>query len=49
MRFVEITKDNWQEAIELRAKRSQYVFARRDVVLYSIAKTYVSPPGEYTP
>ncbi len=49
MEFIEITKDNWLEAIQLRTKRNQYKFMRREAVLYSLAKTYVSPPGEYTP
>lgn len=49
MRFVEINKDNWLEGITLRVKRSQYGYVRREAVLYSIAKTYVHPQGEYTP
>jgi RimJ/RimL family protein N-acetyltransferase len=49
MRFVEINKDNWLEGIRLRVKRSQYGYVRREAVLYSIAKTYVHPQGEYTP
>ena len=49
VRFVAITKDNWLHAIELRVKPSQYVYMRRDAVLYSLAKAYVSQPGEYWP
>ena len=49
MKFIEITKDNWLEAIQLRTRQNQYKFIRREVVLHSLAKTYVSPPGEYTP
>ena len=50
IRFVEITKDNFDEAIQLRPKRSQYRFTRRETVLYSLAKAYVaSRPDEYLP
>ena len=39
-------KGNWRGAIELRPKRTQYKYARRDVVLYSLTKAYVSRPRE---
>jgi len=39
-------KDNWREAVELRPKRTQYKYARGDVVLCSLTKAYVSRPGE---
>lgn len=49
MTFIEITRDNWLDAIQLEVKPTQYRFMRREVVLYSLAKAYVSRPGEYTP
>ena len=50
MQFVEITEDNFSAAIELRPKRTQYRFARRETVLYSLGKAYVaSRPDEYMP
>ena len=50
MKFVEITKDNFADAIQLRPKRTQYKFARRETVLYSLGKAYVaSRPDEYMP
>ena len=48
MRFVEITKDNWEAAIKLRPKRTQYRHLRGDVALHSLAKCYVMP-GRYVP
>ena len=45
MRFVEITPDNWLEAIRLRPKPCQYKFTCREMVLYSLAKAHVFPPG----
>lgn len=43
MRFMEITKDNFQQAIQLRPKRTQYKFARRETVLYSLGRAYTAP------
>ena len=42
MRFVEITKENFTEAIALRPKRSQYRFTRRETVLYSLGRAYTA-------
>jgi len=42
MRFIEVTQDNFKDAIELRPKRSQYRFIRREAVLYSLARAYLS-------
>ncbi len=51
MQFVEITKDNWKAACELRPKRSQYAFLPREVVLHSLARCYVQEekPDRYIP
>ena len=48
MNFVEITKDNWEQAIKLKPKRQQYGHLRGDVSLHSLAKCYVFP-GKYVP
>lgn len=51
MQFVEITKENWETACELRPKRSQYQFLPRNIVLHSLARCYVQEdkPGKYIP
>lgn len=49
MRFLRITKDNWNDAIRLMPKRGQYRYVRKEAVLYSMAKAFVSKQGEYTP
>ena len=49
MRFLRITKDNWSDAIRLMPKRNQYCHVRKEAVLYSMAKAFVSKQGEYTP
>ncbi len=49
MRLVRIDASNWREAILLRPKRQQYKYIRREAVLYALAKTCVSRPGEYAP
>lgn len=49
MVFITIDSTNWLAAIALRPKRSQYRIIRRDAVLYSLAKAFVSRPGEYAP
>ena len=49
MRFFRITKDNWNDAIRLMPKRNQYRHVRKEAVLYSMAKAFVSKQGEYTP
>jgi len=43
MKFEFITQENWEAAICLRPKESQYRFIRRDVVLDSLARCYVQP------
>ena len=43
MQFVAITKGNFRQAIELRPKRTQYRFIRKEAVLYSMARAYLSP------
>ncbi len=48
MEFVAITKDNFRQAIELRPKRTQYRFIRKEAVLYSMARAYLSPQ-EFVP
>ena len=49
MRFLRITKDNWTDAIRLMPKRGQYRHVRKEAVLYSMAKAFVSKQGEYIP
>lgn len=50
MQFIEITQDNFLKAIDLRPKRSQYRFMRRDAVLYSIGRAYTATrDGEAIP
>ena len=49
MRFLAITKGNWNDAIRLMPKRGQYRHVRKEAVLYSMAKAFVSKQGEYTP
>lgn len=49
MRFIPIARENWQEASQLRPREDQYGYVRKEAVLYSMAKAYVSPPGEYLP
>ncbi|HUW84430.1 MAG TPA: GNAT family N-acetyltransferase [Phycisphaerae bacterium] len=50
MRFVQITKDNFADAIQLRPKRTQYKYVRREAVLYSLGRAYVaSRPDEHMP
>ena len=50
IRFVEVTKANFPDAIQLRPKRAQYRFVRRDVVLYSLGKAYLATrPDEAMP
>jgi diamine N-acetyltransferase len=42
--FVPVTRDNFTEAMELRPKRSQYGYIRREAVLYVLAKAYLALP-----
>lgn len=50
IRFVQITKENFTEAIALRPKRSQYGIVRREAVLYSLGRAYTATrPDEQMP
>ena len=42
MRFVNITEDNFERAIQLKPKRSQYRFIRAEAVLYSMGRAYIA-------
>ena len=42
MQFVDITKNNFQQAIQLRPKQIQYKFVRREVVLYNLGRAYTA-------
>ena len=48
MKFIEITKENWETAIELKILPEQEKYLRHEVVLHSLAKCYLMP-GKYIP
>ncbi len=48
MDFIRVTKDNFEEAIALRPKRSQYPIIFRDTLVRVLAMNYVDPPERPT-
>lgn len=48
MKIVPITKDNWEEAIELKILPEQYKYLRENVSMHSLAKCYIYP-DKYSP